>query len=134
MIHDMGYMESGLMGSLELLVIEDEIVSWIKTSISTGWEFNEENLALDVIHEHALKGNFLETEHTLRHVRGGWEPRLIDRHNYEQWMERGGTSMRERARAKVEEILAEEPQHVLPADVEKKIKAIAQKAIATLAK
>jgi len=90
MIHDMGYMESGLMGSLELLVIEDEIVSWIKSG--KRWEFNEETLALDLIHEHALKGNFLETEHTLRHVRGSWEPRLLDRHNYEQWMERGGTS------------------------------------------
>ena len=30
MIHDMGYMESGLMGSLELVVIQDEIVSIIK--------------------------------------------------------------------------------------------------------
>ena len=133
MIHDMGYMESGLMGSLELLVIEDEIVSCIKASM-TGLEINEETLALDLIHEHALKGNFLETEHTLRHVRDDWQPRLVDRHNYEQWMERGGTSMRERARAKIEEILAEEPRHVLPPDVEKRIKAIADRAVAAQAK
>ncbi len=131
MIHDMGYMESGLMGSLELVVIEDEIVSWI--TCGKGREFNEENLALDVIHEHALSANFMEAEHTLRHVRGGWEPRLVDRQNYEGWMASGGTSMRERARAKIEEILAEEPRHVLPADVEKRIKAIAQRAVATQA-
>jgi len=129
MIHDMGYMESGLMGSLELLVIEDEIVSWIKASMK-GLEISEETLALDVIHEHALSAGFLETEHTLRHVREDWQPRLIDRRNYEQWMASGGTSMRERARAKVEEILAEEPQHVLPPDVEKRIKAIADLAVA----
>ena len=132
MIHDMGYMESGLMGSLELLVIEDEIVSLIRSH--RGWEFNEENLALDLIHEHALKGNFLETKHTLRHVRGGWEPRLLDRRNYEQWMARGGTTMRERARAMIEEILAQEPRHVLPPDVEKRIKAIAEKAVAARAR
>ena len=132
MIHDMGYMESGLMGSLELTVIEDEIVSWIKAS-TKGLEINEETLALDVIHEHALSADFLGAKHTVRHVREGWQPRLVDRHNYEQWMASGGTSMRERARAKIEEILAEEPRHVLPADVEKRIRAIAQRAVATQA-
>jgi len=128
MIHDMGYMESGLTGSLELLVIEDEIVSWIKATMK-GLEINEETLALDVIHKHALSGDFLEAEHTVRHVREGWQPRLIDRHNYEQWMARGGTSMRERARAKIEEILAEEPRHVLPPDVEERIRVISKKAV-----
>jgi len=127
MIHDMGYMESGLTGSLELLVIEDEIVSWIKATMK-GLEINEETLALDVIHKHALSGDFLGDEHTVRHVREGWQPRLIDRHNYEQWMASGGTSMRERARAKIEEILAEEPRHVLPSDVEERIRAIAKRA------
>jgi len=129
MIHDIGYMESGLMGSLELVVIEDEIASWIKASMK-GLEINEETLALDVIHEHALSGDFMGAKHTVRHVREGWQPRLIDRHNYEQWMANGGTSMRERARAKVEEILAEESRHVLPPDVEEKIGAIAERAVA----
>lgn len=43
-IHYMGYMESGLLGSLELIVIEDEIVSMLKAD-STPLEFSEENLA-----------------------------------------------------------------------------------------
>jgi len=133
MIHDLGYMESGLTGSLELVVIEDEIVSWIKASMK-GLEINEETLALDVIHEHALSGDFLGAKHTLRHVREGWQPRLVDRHNYEQWMASGGTSMRERARAKIEEILAEEPRHVLPPDVEEKIRAITKRVVAAQAK
>jgi len=133
MIHDMGYLESGLTGSLELVVIQDEIVSVIKAGSTKGLEFNEENLALDLVHKHALSGDFLGTKHTVRHVREGWQPRLVDRHTYEQWMERGGTSMRERARAKIEEILAEEPRHVLPADVEKRIRDIAQRAVATQA-
>lgn len=133
MIHDMGYMESGLMGSLELVVIQDEIVSVIKAGSTKGLEFNEETLALDLVHKHALSADFLGTKHTVRHVREGWQPRLVNRQNYEGWMASGGTSMRERARAKIEEILAEEPRHVLPADVEKRIKAIAQKAVATQA-
>ncbi len=130
MIHDMGYMEAGLTGSLELVVIQDEIVSWIKAISTKGLNFSEENLALDLVHKHALSGNFLETDHTLHHVREGWQPRLIDRQNYEGWMASGGTSMRDRARAKIDKILAEEPRHVLPPDVEKQIKAIADRAVA----
>jgi trimethylamine--corrinoid protein Co-methyltransferase len=133
MIHDLGYMESGLTGSLELLVICDENVSWIKASMK-GLEINEETLALDVIHEHALSGDFLGAEHTLRHVREGWQPRLVDRHNYEQWMASGGMSMRERARAKIDEILSAEPRHILPPDVEKRIRTITERVVAAQTK
>ena len=129
LIHDVGYMESGLMGSLELVVICDEVISWLKASMQ-GLEINEETLALDVIHEHALSGDFLGAEHTLRHVREDWQPRLIDRHNYEQWMAGGGTSMRERARAKIDEILGAEPRHILPPDIEKRIRTITERVIA----
>jgi len=134
MIHDMGYLESGLMGSLELVVIQDEIVSIIKASSSPGLDFSEENLALDLVHKHALRADFLGTEHTLRHVRDGWQPRLVDRHNYDQWKAKGGTSMRDRARAKIDEILAEEPHHVLPLDIENQIKAIVDRAVAAQTK
>ena len=133
MIHDLGYMESGLTGSLELVVICDEEISWLKASMK-GLEINEETLALDVIHEHALSGDFLGAEHTLRHVREGWQPGLIDRHNYEQWMSSGGMSMRERARAKIDEILSAEPQHVLPIDVENKIRTITERVVAAQTK
>jgi trimethylamine--corrinoid protein Co-methyltransferase len=129
MIHDLGYIESGLTGSLELVAICDENVSWIKASMK-GLEINEETLALDVIHEHALSGDFLGTEHTVRHVREDWQPRLIDRHNYEQWMRGGGMSMRERARVKIDEILRTDPRHILPIDVERRIKTITEKAVA----
>ena len=93
-------------------------------------EFNEETLALDVVHKHALSADFLGTEHTVRHVREGWQPRLVDRQSYEQWEASGGTSMRDRARAKIDEILTEEPRHKMPPDVEKRIKAIADRAVA----
>jgi trimethylamine--corrinoid protein Co-methyltransferase len=128
MIHDMGYLESGLMGSLELVVIQDEIVSIIKARSSPGLDFGEENLALDLVHKHALSADFLETEHTLRHVRDGWQPRLVDRNNYEQWKAKGATSMRDRARAAIDEILGEEPRQALPPDIVQQIKVIADRA------
>ena len=95
-----------------------------------GLEISEETLALDVIHEHALSGDFLGADHTVRHVREGWQPRLVDRHNYNQWADRGATSMSDRARAKIDEILDPEPERILPLEIEQKIKDIAQRAIA----
>jgi trimethylamine--corrinoid protein Co-methyltransferase len=130
MIHDMGYMESGLMGSLELVVIQDEIVSWIKACSMKGLEFNEETLALDLVHKHALSADFMGTEHTVRHVRKGWQPRLVDRQNYDAWKAKGGTSMRDRARAVIDEILSEEPRQALPPDIAKQVTAIADRAVA----
>ncbi len=93
-------------------------------------EFNKETLALDMIHKHAPSADFLGAEHTARHVRERWRPRLVDRRNYERWEASGGTSMRDRARAKINEILAQEPRHLLPPDVEKQIKAIVDRAVA----
>jgi len=133
MIHDLGYMESGLTGSLELVVICDEIVSWLK-ACTKGLEINEETLALDLIHEHALSADFLGTKHTVRHVREDWQPCLIDRQNYAKWVESGATSMRDRARVKIDEILGTEPRHVLPPDVEKRIRTIAERMVVAQAK
>jgi len=129
LIHDVGYMESGLTGSLELVVLCDEIISWLKAS-TRGLEINEETLALDVIHAHALSGDFLGAEHTRRHVREDWRPGLVDRHNHEQWMAKGETSMRERARTKIDEILGLEQESVLPPEMRQKIKDIARRVIA----
>jgi trimethylamine--corrinoid protein Co-methyltransferase len=129
LIHDVGYMESGLTGSLELVAICDEIISWLKAYMK-GLEINEETLALDVIHEHALSGDFLGTDHTVRHVREGWQPRLVDRNNYDQWANKGGISMGDRAGNMIYESLSQEPKRILPLEIEQKIKDIAQRAIA----
>jgi trimethylamine--corrinoid protein Co-methyltransferase len=127
MIHDLGYMESGISGSLELLVICDEMISWIAAS-TKGLEINEDTLALDYIHKHALCGTFLESDHTLKHVRQEWEPGLIDRQDYATWLENGATSMRQRAKAKIENVLHAELHTFLPKEAEKKIRAIATQA------
>jgi trimethylamine--corrinoid protein Co-methyltransferase len=129
MIHDLGYMESGLTGSLEFLVMCDEVVSWLNAFMQ-GLEISEDALALDLIHQHALSGDFLGTKHTLRHVRESWGPCLVDRQNHDKWLERGATSMGERARSRVAEILSVEPQSGLPPEVAKRVRAIADRAVA----
>ena len=52
-VHDLGYLESGLSYSLAQLVICDEIVAWIKHFVQDV-EVTDETLALDVIDQVGL--------------------------------------------------------------------------------
>jgi trimethylamine--corrinoid protein Co-methyltransferase len=104
-IHDLGYLESGLTFSLVQLAICDEIVSWLKGFIKK-FEVNDETLALEVMSEVGPDGQFLATDHTLKHYKERWYPSLFERDNYQSWLEKGGKSLAERAADKVENLLA----------------------------
>jgi trimethylamine--corrinoid protein Co-methyltransferase len=105
LIHDNGYLESGLMGSLELLVAVDETVSMVKR-IMRGIPVNEETLAVDVAEKVGIGGNFLQEEHTLRHFKDEiWSPKIMDRQTYQGWETTGSKTMKDRCTEKVHEIL-----------------------------
>ena len=95
-VHDLGYLESGLSGSLAQLVICDEILGWLEHFVR-GAEITEESLALDLIDEIGPDGQFLQSEHTLKHFRERWYPGLFDRNNYEGWLAKGAKTLGERA-------------------------------------
>jgi len=122
-IHDLGYLESGLTFSFIQLVLCDEIVSWIKAYMRE-FEVSEETLALEVIAEVGPDGEFLKTDHTLRHYRNRWYPTLFERDTYETWLEKGGKSFYERAKGKVDKILAQHKPESLPKKVKEEIRKI----------
>ncbi|MBE7554647.1 MAG: trimethylamine methyltransferase family protein [Anaerolineales bacterium] len=126
-VHDLGYLESGLTGSLAQLVICDEIVGWLEHFVA-GVEINDETLALDLIDEIGPDGHFLDTDHTFKHFRERWYPHLFERDNYEGWLASGGQTLGERAAARVTTILAEHKPEPLPEDVAQKIRAIVRRA------
>jgi trimethylamine--corrinoid protein Co-methyltransferase len=113
LIHDLGYLESGLTGSLAQLAMCDEIVHWIRRATAEV-EVSDETLALDVIDAVGPDGEFLTAEHTLKHVRDPWYPRLLDRHVHDDWLSEGGLTLRDRAAARVDEILASHQPQPLP--------------------
>ena len=129
LIHDSGYLESGLTGSLAQLVICDEIAAWIRAAI-TPVEISDETLALDLIDELGPDGSFLETDHTLGHYRERWYPSLIDRLSFSAWQARGGRTLGERAAARVDELLAAHEPPGLPDAVVRELDAILQRAAA----
>jgi len=129
-IHDLGYMEGGLTGSLALFVIAHELIGYMQHSMRTV-EVNDETLALDLIDEIGPLGSFLESEHTRRHYREYWYPRtpeLMERLKYAAWVAEGSTTMLERAAARVEEILATHQPDPLPDDVAAAVRAVVRRA------
>lgn len=116
LIHDVGYIESGLTGSLEMLVIGNEIADMC-LRIARGVTANDETLAVDVIGKVGPGGHFLSQKHTLKHLDEQWIPNLIDRSTYEPWKKSGAKEMVTRARETVTKLLKEHNPEPLPRTV-----------------
>ncbi len=131
LIHDLGYLESGLCGSLAQLLICDEIVSWIE-HLMGPIEISDETLALDMIDELGPDGDFLGTDHTMEHFRERWYPDVFERGNYEQWQAAGSMNLGERAAERVSRILEEHQPEPMPKGVAEQIRAIVRRSEETL--
>jgi trimethylamine--corrinoid protein Co-methyltransferase len=127
LIHDVGYIESGLTTSFEMLVLSDEIIAMVKRFMG-GVEINEETLALDVIDEIGPGGHYLGTDHTYRHFREHWYPTLVDRGNYQSWVENGKTTLGQRVNEKVKTILETHTPEPLPEEAQKALSRIVEQA------
>lgn len=128
LIHDTGYIEHGNTGSLENLVICDDLVGYARR-ITSGIEVNDETLGLDVIDKVGPGGNFLMEEHTLKYFKKEtWYPELFERKLYEKWEQAGKKDLTQRANERVIDILENHKPEPLPADVQKKIKKIIEQA------
>jgi trimethylamine--corrinoid protein Co-methyltransferase len=126
-VHDVGYLESGLCYSLAQLAICDEILGWIEHSLR-GVDVSDEALAVDLIDEIGPDGQYLDHVHTLRHYRERWYPALFSRETYDNWLARGGKTLGQRAAERVEGILAEHTPEPLPKDVARAVHAVVERA------
>ena len=127
LIHDLGYLESGLTFSFAHLAICDEIVDWIK-AFAKDVTVNEETLALDVIANVGPEGSYLDTDHTLKHYKKRWYPSLFERASFDSWLEDGGKTLVERAADKVVRILSSHEPEPLPLKTKEKLRGIVQNA------
>jgi len=125
--HDVGYLDSGMTNSIEQVVICDELIAYTKHFMK-GLVVDDETLALDVIDQVGPDGDFLSTQHTLKHFRQDWAPKLFERRNYDAWKAAGGLSMRQRARQKALDILANHQPEALPSGVQQQLDQIVAQA------
>jgi trimethylamine--corrinoid protein Co-methyltransferase len=104
LIHDVGYVESGMTASYQQLVAMNEVAGLVKRFMR-GVEISEETIALDVIDQVGPGGHFLGEEHTFDHFRRNWIPDLFDRLPRDEWQSNGGLTLGDRAADRVREIL-----------------------------
>jgi trimethylamine--corrinoid protein Co-methyltransferase len=128
LIHDVGYLESGLLGSFDMLVMADEVIGMAKRILG-GVTVTPETLAVDVIEQVGPGGHYLAQEHTRQHFRAEmWFPTLIDRQMRRAWEAGGKETMAERVRAKVVDILEHHEPIPIPAGVEARLREIVAQA------
>lgn len=122
-VHDVGFMDSGMQGSLQLQVLCNDWLGFLR-AMTAGVTVDDETLALDVIAELGPTGNYLEHEHTMRHYREPYYSKLADKGTYASWQKKGATTMEARAAAEVDRILATHQVEPLPEDVQAAIQEI----------
>ena len=123
LVHDVGYVESGMTCSYEMIVMCDEIIGFVRRLMG-GIELGPETLALDTIDEVGPGGNFLTTEHTLRHYKDCWYPQLFDRLSHPSWAEAGSPSIVEKARAAARAAVSGHVPDPLPLATLEKLRAL----------
>ena len=106
-----GYNAAGHMGTnpgvscLEGLVLDNECFGYM-SRVLKGIEVNNSTLALDVIKEVGIGGNFLSHEHTFKNFKKElWDPELFIRDNYSNWLSRGKKTVVDNTIYRTEDII-----------------------------
>jgi trimethylamine--corrinoid protein Co-methyltransferase len=109
-IHDCGFMDAGMQGSLQLLAIDNDLIGFVRAATAPV-EVTDETMALDVVEELGPKGDYLAHDHTYEHLHEPYYSELADKRQYDDWVTHGASTMETRAARQVETILeSHEPQ------------------------
>ncbi len=117
----------GLLDALKVFdfakaVIDDEIALMLKR-VKRGLEFDETELALDVIAKVGPGGSFMVNPHTVKRMKtSALLPTLADRSARVQWETKGALDTHARAMQRAHDILARGKPAGFPAEVEKQIR------------
>ena len=127
LIHDVGYVESGLTASWDAIVMANEFIGAAKR-VARGFEINDDTLALDLIDRAGPEGHFLAEDHTVEHYRQEfWMPQLMDREIFQNWSANGGSNLLERVKAQIKHILDTHVPKTLDPSLMKTLREMADK-------
>lgn len=121
LVHDIGYLESGLTSSMEMILLGDELVPMCRR-LARGVDLSDEAFALDLIDQVGPGGGYLDTRHTRDHFRTAhWIPRYLDRRRHDAWAADGSPALADRLNKEARKILAAHQPAPLTAEQEKEI-------------
>ena len=133
LIQGPGALETSNMMTLEQIVVDDEIACFCKR-IRDGIDISAAKDYFEDVKDVGPNGHFLMQANTLSACRSSefMMPGLCDRNTYEQWIELGRPDLYDRARERVEEILASPQKNPLSDNVIGKLEDIMRRADAEL--
>jgi len=112
LLHDVGYLETGMQCSYESIVLGDELVGWAKAYMRDV-PVDRESMALDEINEVGPGGSHLGRPLTRRKYREYWQPDLFDYSRFDHWQSEGCLTLGDRVRDKVKILRADRCEPVL---------------------
>ena len=130
LLHDLGYMESGMAGAQAAIVLGAELVGFARAFLQE-LPLDDAALQLDEIIAVGPGGNHLARPYTRRHHRDFWKSDLFDHAVFERWQAAGGTTLRERVEQRTRDLLAAARTRRLRDDTRREFDSIIARVAAT---
>ncbi|MDY6827477.1 MAG: trimethylamine methyltransferase family protein [Bacillota bacterium] len=122
-VYGAGAMESGLTIDFAKLVLDVDMIRNIK-KVLEGIPINDEQMAMELIHEVGPSGEFMSSTHTFEHMREQSRPIIFDRSNRSAWNAEGQKDATERAYEEVKAVLDKHQPAPLPPGAGDEIKKV----------
>jgi trimethylamine--corrinoid protein Co-methyltransferase len=124
LVHDVGFLDCADIGSLQLLVMADEVLGMVKRMMR-GVPVNRDAIMMDLIEQVGPGGTFLAEPRSVALCRSEtWLPSLLDRQPYLGWEQKGSQDMETRLQEKLNKILSTHVPAPLPPKVSEQLEAI----------
>ena len=118
-----GWLESGLSGSFEKLIVDAEMLQLLAESLQP-MDVSDDAIGLDAIREVGHGGHFFGAKHTLSRYKNAFYKELLsDRNNFETWTEKGRQDATQRANTIWKKLLADYQQPYLDPAIDEELKA-----------
>ncbi len=132
LIHDVGFLDCAEIGSLEMLVLNEEIIAMTRR-ILRGIDVSDDSLMLDLIDQVGPGGHFLTRRETAERCRQEvWVPSLMDRMDWDTWAAAGAEPIADRIRRRVRGILDTHRPPPMPEGAAPRIQEIVEAAVGRL--
>ena len=108
LVHDLGYLESGLQSAHESIVFTDELVGYVRAYVA-GVPLDDLETVVTEIRAVGPGGDHLARAHTRKHYRDFWQPSLVDQWAHDHWIADGGKTLNDRLTARARELRSQAP-------------------------
>ena len=127
LLHDVGYLESGMASSFECLVLGDNLAGCARAFMQDV-PIDETTVLIDELAEVGPGGSYLGRPLTRRRSREFWRSDFFDGSNFSQWEASGRHTLGDRVRARTLEMVATAPEPVVDAQAVSDLAALVEQA------